>query len=279
MEWFRFYTETISDRKIRRLPPAQRWLWVTVLSIARSSPEPGKLLLSKDVPVTIDDLVDSAAITKKDVVAGVEAFVDQKMLHLDGEVYVVSHWDARQFTKDESKDRVRRYRQRKSNGDVTLQAPLQAPLQECYSNTFVTPPDPDTDPDTEKDQREREITHARAEIVQAYEQVCGPLRGEPAQLDNLLEYTELGMSTDLVIHAIRQSSTADRPAKYAGAILQSYQRKGIKTLDAANAASEGRNVSYGHSRDRPVDLPESVGQKFSTPGRYRPSTTGVPDLP
>ncbi|MCL6443142.1 MAG: hypothetical protein K6T83_06760 [Alicyclobacillus sp.] len=37
MEWFRFYTEAISDTKIRRLPPAQRWLWVVMLSLARKS--------------------------------------------------------------------------------------------------------------------------------------------------------------------------------------------------------------------------------------------------
>lgn len=74
MSWFRWYNETISDRKLRRLPTAQRWLWVAVLTLARQSPEPGRLLLSESVPVTEDDLVDAAAIDMEDVRAGLVAF-------------------------------------------------------------------------------------------------------------------------------------------------------------------------------------------------------------
>lgn len=90
----------------------------------------------------------------------------------------------------------------------------------------------------DKTKTEREI--ACAEIVQAYEQTCGPLRGEPSQLNTLLEYIETGMETRLVIHAIHKSSTADYPAKYADTILRGYQRKGVKTLDEAKM-EEGKN--------------------------------------
>ena len=107
----------------------------------------------------------------------------------------------------------------------------------------------DPDPDPEKDQRERERSRARAEIVQAYEQTFGPLRGEPAQLDNLLEYAESGMNNSLIIHAIRQSSNADRPAKYAAAILQGYQRKGITTLEMAQEDTAERGKNRGDKRD------------------------------
>ena len=118
-------------------------------------------------------------------------------------------------------------------------------------NDAILDPDPDPDPDPEKDlkKRERSRAHARAEIIQAYEQTCGPLKGEPAQLDNLLEYVETGMEMELVIHAIRQSSTADRPAKYAAAILQGYHRKGITTLDMAQEDSAERGKNRGAQRD------------------------------
>ncbi|WDL96385.1 DnaD domain protein [Alicyclobacillus sp. ALC3] len=184
MDWFRFYTETIHDRKIRRLPPAQRWLWVTVLAIARSSPEPGRLLISEGVPVVVADLVDAAAITRKDVNAGLQAFTEQNMLTVENGVYVVSHWDERQFSADSSKERVRRYRERKSNGDVTL--------QDRYTGDTVTPPEDRvqiTDPETDLDQENKDD---RDTVVSAVEEVAAST--EPSEVTSLSSEIDLGLA-------------------------------------------------------------------------------------
>ena len=39
--WFRFYVEAMRDPKMRRLSPAERWLWVAVLAACRESWIPG----------------------------------------------------------------------------------------------------------------------------------------------------------------------------------------------------------------------------------------------
>jgi hypothetical protein len=140
----------IYDRKIRRLTPSQRWLWIAVLSMASTSPKPGYLLLSdvcnddvtlqdrySNVAVTVSDLADVAAIPVSDVESGMDTFIKQQMIHIENGVYVVTNWSKRQFQSDSSADRVRKFRQSKCNGDVTL--------QDRYSNADVTPPDTDTE--------------------------------------------------------------------------------------------------------------------------------------
>lgn len=121
--WFRFYVEAIWDRKLRRLPVAHRWLWVTVLSVAKSSPVPGTLLLSEGEPMLAGDIADAAALPEKDVTKGLHAFLSLGLIHIDtnSDAYVVTRWKERQFESDTSSQRTAKHRSNEhpKNGDVT----------------------------------------------------------------------------------------------------------------------------------------------------------------
>lgn len=78
--WLRLYTEIIYDSKLRRLPPSRRWLWITLLCIAKVSPRPGWLLLAEGVPVTVKDIADKAAVTVNIVKAGLSDFTYLRMV-------------------------------------------------------------------------------------------------------------------------------------------------------------------------------------------------------
>lgn len=114
--WFRCYVEIIDDPKLRRIPPAQRWLWLAVMAVARKSPVPGHLLISAaddDVePITDEDLADAGAVKLADVRSGVAEFRRMGMLTVDPELgcYVVKHWGDRQFESDEVAVRTRKHR-------------------------------------------------------------------------------------------------------------------------------------------------------------------------
>jgi len=202
MSWFRFYSDTIHDRKIRRLSLAHRWLWVTILCLAKDSPEPGRLLLSRDVPVTADDLADSASVPLKQVESGLKALEEQRMVHWRNEVLIVTHWDDRQFTSDDSNNRVKRHRDKKRNDDVTL--------HNRYGNDVVTPPETEyreqiTDPETDQKKEEiltREIHVTRAETAAS---VATPEEHSSSSLDpvfgqvvKLYESEGFGMLSDTV---------------------------------------------------------------------------------
>jgi hypothetical protein len=128
--WFRFYIETFSDPKVRRLPVDQRWLWAAVLGLARLSPQPGHLYIGGNVPVTFHDVSDFANLELATVEAGMAAFVARGMVALHGDVWAVTNWDKRQFTSDTSTARVQIHRGKKS----------AEPAPRNVSETFPPPP-------------------------------------------------------------------------------------------------------------------------------------------
>lgn len=70
--WFRVYVEMVRDRKLRRLTPAQRWLWVVMMACARESPVPGFLMLSEAAPLTAEDLAEEAGMKLREVIDAIE---------------------------------------------------------------------------------------------------------------------------------------------------------------------------------------------------------------
>ena len=139
--WFRMYTEALSDRKIRRLTPAHRWLWVAVLGAARMSPVPGVLLVGERDPMTAEDLADIAALPLRDVVNGLEVFVEAGMIELDDDrAWCVVKWDDRQFETDNVTERTRKHRSKEQRRNVPTNAETAAE---------GTPPETETEADTE----------------------------------------------------------------------------------------------------------------------------------
>lgn len=149
MPWFRFYAETVSDRKIRRLKVEHRWLWVVVLCAARQSPEPGRLLLADDQPIDHVDLADLGAMSERAVKDGLKALHAGGLIDDDNGTWSVPKWEDRQFLSDNSTARATASKNRSkragSNNVATLQQrPMQQPCiaPETETETDVTPPTP-----------------------------------------------------------------------------------------------------------------------------------------
>ena len=113
MTWVRLHTEVRYDRKLRRLPAEQRWLWITLITLAKDSPKEGWLFVAEGLPLTIEDLADEAAISVEHAIAGMKAFMDMEMIEdVDGAFKLVN-WEKRQFRSDSSAERTRHWRARK----------------------------------------------------------------------------------------------------------------------------------------------------------------------
>lgn len=106
--WFRFYCEALTDRKLRRLTPAQRWLWVAVLATARQSPDPGVLLIAEGIPATVGDLAEMAGVKPAEAREGVTRMVELGLI--EGDPWSVTKWKQRQFESDTSTPRTRKHR-------------------------------------------------------------------------------------------------------------------------------------------------------------------------
>jgi hypothetical protein len=124
MPWFRFYAETVSDRKIRRLKIEHRWLWVTVLCAVRQSPVEGVLMLSDDEPFGEDDLADLGALPVRAVRAGLTELERSGLIERVASgpwfgAWSVVKWSERQSKSDTSTDRVRAHRARSKEAEGT----------------------------------------------------------------------------------------------------------------------------------------------------------------
>lgn len=149
--WFRFYVEAVHDRKLRRLKPEQRWLFVACLAAARQSCEPGVLLVGDDDPMTITDMADFAGMPQRDVAQGMAALVRAGVLDMDTETetWFVPAWSDRQYESDDVTARTRKHRKERSNdvpGNVPGTSVGTPPETEAETDT-ETPPTPRSDLD------------------------------------------------------------------------------------------------------------------------------------
>jgi hypothetical protein len=137
--WFRFYVEAVHDRKLRRLKPEHRWLFVACLAAARQSPEPGVLLVGEDDPMGLDDLADVAAMPPRQVEQGMDVLTEVGVVEWDDALggWFVPAWQDRQYESDDVTQRTRKHRLERSN-DVPTNVPTSFP---------GTPPDTETDTD------------------------------------------------------------------------------------------------------------------------------------
>lgn len=139
--WFRFYVEAIHDRKLRRRPPAQRWLWVVVLAVARAAPVAGYLLIGERSPVEEADLTDLAALPLRDVRNGLAYFQESGMLTFDELLgaWFVTAWESRQFESDDVTARTSKHRSNGRRRNVPTSAVGTPPETETETDNPLTP--------------------------------------------------------------------------------------------------------------------------------------------
>jgi len=155
--WFRFYSETLNDRKIDYICRATGrskaliiGAWATILALANDSPIRGALLLAEDIPLTVGDLAMHTGLEPEEVQTLIDNFRRLKMLEMVNSTFYVSNWDKRQFANDISTERVQRWRARqKDEGEAS----------ENSEGDETPDPDGETDETLQKLPQEVTVTH------------------------------------------------------------------------------------------------------------------------
>lgn len=120
LPWFRVYGEILSDRKITRICAITKQpkavvigVWTTILALASQSPERGRLLISDGLCLTLEEIAFETGLDNEDCQRIMDAFASHNMICSEGDCFVIVHWDDRQFGRDDSKERVRKYREKR----------------------------------------------------------------------------------------------------------------------------------------------------------------------
>lgn len=156
--WFRFYSEVLIDKKIKRVCRACQvpkatviGVWTMLLALANDSPERGHLMIAADMWLSAEEIREETGLDAPAFEAIMEQFEVLRMIERS-EGVTVCNWDKRQFKSDHSNDRVKRHRakQRERDSNVTETD------QQRESNLLDTDtdPDPNTDTETETEQAE-----------------------------------------------------------------------------------------------------------------------------
>lgn len=145
--WFRFYVEAVHDRKLRRLDPEYRWLFVACCAAARQSCKPGHLLVGERDPMTLDDLVDFAAMPHEQVDKGMSALEQAGVVQVDRRTgaWFLPAWNDRQYESDDVTARTRKHRTKERSNDVpgNVREPDVGTPPETEAETETeNPPDP-----------------------------------------------------------------------------------------------------------------------------------------
>lgn len=102
--WLRLYSETTRDRKLRRMKPDHRWLWVAILCMAGTSRVRGTLLVGSS-PAQVADIADEAALSVAKVKTGLGELEAAGMIeHVEG-CWRITRWADRQFETPENSTR------------------------------------------------------------------------------------------------------------------------------------------------------------------------------
>lgn len=125
--WFRFYSSAIGDKKLSMVARVTGMSFLEVLGalaallcLANESPERGKLMLTKALPMAIEDIAEALHCNVTVTLQLLQAFQQAEILDLVGQTWTVINWDSRQRNGDNSAERVRKHRAAKRDGNVTV---------------------------------------------------------------------------------------------------------------------------------------------------------------
>ncbi|NMP23802.1 phage replisome organizer N-terminal domain-containing protein [Sulfobacillus harzensis] len=276
MEWFRFYSDTISNPKIRRLPVTSRWIWVSVLALANASPERGTLQIEAGLPYSTEDIADAAKVSEAEVEQALATFVEQSMLTLMPEGYYrVTGWDKRQFESDDSTARSRKSRAKQGdsrrNDDATS---LQRP------NVVAATP-PETDTDSEKEEREnpaptrgwgRGIPAPTAELLSTLDARANHTPILTAYTDDLIRWHVQGMDWAVIDRGLTLVLERDKPFAYGLTMLKNWFQEGKRTLD--DFVGKPNTRAARASPREPTPLPAHSLKNDPNAGRWRKAHGG-----
>lgn len=139
MRWLRLYNEIIDDPKIGLLKDREFRLFIEILCIASQQSDTGSTRLTHEqITWRLRRGIKSSMTTLLRL-----KLVEEKIENGEKIIWV-KNWEKRQFSSDSSYDRVKRYREKKRDCNVS------SPLQKQNCNVLDTDTDTETDTETEK---------------------------------------------------------------------------------------------------------------------------------
>ena len=236
LPWFRFYSEAVGDMKFNKIArtcgisKAEAFgAWAMILCAASESPERGKLYVTLQERYTVDDVADLIGFQKRKAQKYILALVRMDMIGCKCGVFFVVNWDKRQYTSDNSTERVKKYREKqemKRSGNVT-----------------VTPPEVrGQNTDTDTDDRRQKEEDAAFDLFQLTCEKNGILANTPGDEKTLLALVKGGaILDDLAAGIVWKVDNSSGKALHASQLLGPTQTAMSKRLQPPKNGTRQRS--------------------------------------
>jgi len=114
MKWFRLYDEIIDDPKLLFVNPDIRWWYIAILcAINKTNRESGRVPSIEDLTILLRTNRDTSQ-------KAIDTLVDKDLLQKDKHGYFCKAFKNRQYSSDNSTERVKRFYKRSKNVSETV---------------------------------------------------------------------------------------------------------------------------------------------------------------
>ena len=134
MQWIKVFTNIFANPKMQLLLKERDGdtffrVWIQLLVIAGLSMQGGKIMMSENTPMTVENLATITHKSFKKIQNILDKLIHFEMIICEGNVYRIKNWDKYQsadkyeIVKEQNRERQRRFREKNkydNNANVTL---------------------------------------------------------------------------------------------------------------------------------------------------------------
>lgn len=134
MQWIKVFTNIFANPKMQLLLKERDGdtffrIWIQLLVIAGISMQGGKIMMSENIPMTVEDLAKITHKSNKKIQNILDKLIHFEMIIYEDNIYKIKNWDKYQSTdkyelvKEQNRERQKRFRENQrneNNVNVTL---------------------------------------------------------------------------------------------------------------------------------------------------------------
>lgn len=134
MQWIKVFTDIFANPKMQLLLKERDGdtffrIWIQLLVIAGISMQGGKIMMSENTPMTVEDLATITHKSNKKIQNILDKLIHFEMLICEDNIYRIKNWekyqsaDKYELVKEQNGERQKRFRENQKNGNnvnVTL---------------------------------------------------------------------------------------------------------------------------------------------------------------
>lgn len=134
MQWIKVFTNIFANPKMQLLLKERDGdtffrIWIQLLVIAGISMQGGKIMMSENIPMTVEDLAKITHKSNKKIQNILDKLIHFEMIIYEDNIYIIKNWDKYQSTdkyelvKEQNRERQKRFRENQrneNNVNVTL---------------------------------------------------------------------------------------------------------------------------------------------------------------